>query len=396
MIRVRRLTSHVEAALERVRAKHPTCGDALAADDHSRLAHLREILAATPPSDLARLAKTFHATDLSACVTIVSLDRDETIRSKAAAVVSHRPRSALLRHAWLSLLRYCPHRTLEGLVRSLLENLGEDVFIARCRGTKGAVEWLGHESVVEGLFRVFTRQATALKLDAYLFLHGLDKSQGMYSSAWDFLMSSGDIDHFVREGGDRILLELLAATQQGERLARYCTRYLNIMAESGHLYTPILELILRRFGRPADGDTARHEDSFWTSVSDTGRAAFMQWLMKREISEFFSDDERSAFWASYVDNSSLRRVKRLQHVDGFLLDFGAFGVIEFKEIGNAAYVYAKEAFAAYWDRAYLMQRHTDFKDKTLTLRTWPNDGRIFHHTGWEERTSQTLRRHGIQ
>ena len=80
------------------------------------------------------------------------------------------------------------------------------------------------------------------------------------------------------------------------------------------------------------------------------------------------------------------------NTSGFLLDFGRVLVIEFSEVGNAAYVYdqtEKDAVVPnFWSEASFQVRDLKRKDA--------KKHKVNHHAGWERDMRGILARYGIR
>jgi hypothetical protein len=105
-----------------------------------------------------------------------------------------------------------------------------------------------------------------------------------------------------------------------------------------------------------------------------------------EFDDFFAEDhERYNFWKQYAD-----RVDEL-HADlengRLFLDFGTFGVVEFKQTGNATYVYRKEYFRKMLElnQRRVTNPHGSLKDKTYAI------AHLSHYSGWQRKFHRRLR-----
>lgn len=117
---------------------------------------------------------------------------------------------------------------------------------------------------------------------------------------------------------------------------------------------------------------------------------FKRLLILLELREFFSYDgnsERWDFWARYADQA---QEIYCQHAERRLfIDFDTLGVIEFGEVGNAAYIYNIEDFRRLRRRAVLTtMHHADLKDRNRALR-------IIHSKNWQATTARVLKRYGV-
>jgi hypothetical protein len=121
------------------------------------------------------------------------------------------------------------------------------------------------------------------------------------------------------------------------------------------------------------------------------RSALGNWyralLNLLDFDDFFEEDhERYDFWKQYTD-----KVDNL-HADlekgRLFLDFGEFGVIEFKETGNATYVYEKSYFQKMQELHQVSGNidHGKLKNKNHAI------AHLSHYSGWQEKFHRRLQR----
>ena len=125
-------------------------------------------------------------------------------------------------------------------------------------------------------------------------------------------------------------------------------------------------------GRLLDPRLPRNSTN-WNGISDIAKAVFIQWLSKDDIELFFNhvlhgtrEDPhgRKPFWLSYIkqvarsrplldsqaesrwlagantrNRGNYGRMEATAATSAFLLDFGRVTVVEFGQVGNAAFVY---------------------------------------------------------
>jgi hypothetical protein len=165
----------------------------------------------------------------------------------------------------------------------------------------------------------------------------------------------------------------------------------------------------------------------WAGIKETAKSRVIQWLSREDINFFFElllrdrDDKhgRKSFWLQYVDKVSRSRALisrddlrhhsvRLQEMEdkgrsygelvgsntssAFVLDFGRIVVVEFSEVGNACYIYEKEAFSElyknFWAKEFPF-RH--LKNKSLVAE------RITHSMkDWQSSARHILSRFGVR
>ncbi len=165
------------------------------------------------------------------------------------------------------------------------------------------------------------------------------------------------------------------------------------------------------------GDPRIHPEN-WSGVKESSKARVIQWLSREDINFFFElllrdrDDKhgRKSFWLQYVDKVSRSRALisredlrlhsvRLREMEekgrtygeligsnsssAFVLDFGRIVVVEFSEVGNACYIYEKQAFSElykdFWGKEFPF---THLKNKSLVaeritraMKDWQSSAR---------------------
>ena len=201
-------------------------------------------------------------------------------------------------------------------------------------------------------------------------------------------MKHGTSVTLKKEKADRILFELIKPLNAPFHIP-ICQHYLNVLI---NLYWDerILNFIADKYNPPISINTGLDiETPFWKKVNKRAKEEFNTWYISKRIEDFF-EGERAEFWKKYVPRNAVKRVKMILNGEGFLLDFGTIGVVEFKNIGNAAYIYPPQIFAGYWSRSGYNDRSDDFKnrEKTIRDRSFPGwDGRIIHREGWQSDTA---------
>lgn len=252
-------------------------------------------------------------------------------------------------------------------------------------------------------------------LDTYLMRYLLSKDDGLWKEVWRCLLLKGKAADLKRESRKRILEEL----QEAENIPlrhRFGQHYLNVLKSRPEWDESILEYILDLYGSPREtGGAANVDTRFWEKVSPGAKSEYRKWLLLRQI-EIFFEGERADFWRDFVESGTIADVKEILEGEGFMLDFQSFGVIEFKNVGNAAYVYPIKPFNDYWMGASAHRDHVGyFKDKDKTMKmasgngaggrtinvggrqifvnrlassSW--DGRIIHHGSWQINTKAMI------
>lgn len=165
-----------------------------------------------------------------------------------------------------------------------------------------------------------------------------------------------------------------------EKIA-FMNNYLTIL-EIEEFQDPVLNHIYYTYGDPKDGLM----DNIWRNISNLAVEKYKIWLAQKHMKEFFGGDERYIFWYDYIKNleAELLHVNERQ----LFIDFGEFVVIEFRNIGNAAYIYRKSDFDRYF-RKYI-NMNTVYSDTNLKYRHIVLE-RVIHNKGWQYRTHNLIR-----
>lgn len=179
---------------------------------------------------------------------------------------------------------------------------------------------------------------------------------------------------------------------------------------------------------PSFGDprAARISEN-WRALQERDPALFGQFvdlLMEEDLDLFFqhamSAKDRKEFWLSYVGpirrtiavlakdtharlEDELKksdagravlartRVAKKGKVNAFCLVFDRVVVVEFSEVGNAAYVYQRDVFE---QRVY--PEGTTIDAATDLRRSDLRHSRVLHHVNWQTQASDQLRSYGVE
>jgi len=391
------------AALVMVREEHPRRSFGMAVPESSVIDRVRAMLADCSEEGLDKLAWELRVQELLACLEIIVLDREGEIAEKAARLLALRPKMPIAVQGWKRLLRFYRHDLLEISVRDLLDVVGLDCLEQAGFPAERVFRWLAKARLDKGVFSEYRIADAAVNLDGFLNKVGISKDDGLFWCVWRYMLCHGNAEYLLREDGWRLLAEINSDQNQPHQ-RRIARNYLNRI-EGRDWFEPIIKLIERQFGRPnVEHDGLASEHPFWRKVNERARREFHAWFMKKEIRDFF-DGERADFWEKYVESGQVIEVKPILkrkvfsmslgdyrvYYDGFMLDFGKFGVVEFKKTNNAAYVYPSEVFGDYWRSAESLSSPKNFKDPNRTVRTaW--GGTINHSGSWQYKTQQCIQR----
>jgi hypothetical protein len=151
----------------------------------------------------------------------------------------------------------------------------------------------------------------------------------------------------------------------------------------------VLDEIEDSFGLPG---SERSRAAFWKPIPDDIQQAFRVRQLSKKLDAFFVDHERLDYWKSrWLQEMRDMRQARAGGTPYAVLEFGKFGVVEFMEVGNAAYFYYTEDLKAItkgW-----ATHPSDLKEqKSYAVDGFYTDNRLLHHQGWQYRADSRMRR----
>jgi hypothetical protein len=392
-MRVEVQSNSLDVILEKVREQHPFRRSECPTPSGTFIDEVREKLEECHKDGLQHLAYEFDVRKLLACVEIIAIDGEGAVAEKAAMVLRFRPREQTIIRGWLKLVRSYPLALLEKMLRDLISIKGFIPLEKDRRVSPKAPFWFVSKTVADGILNDYRKTPEASKLDDYLRNNLLDPEEGLYQEVWRQMLSNGKASDLRREKPTRFLDEFGKAVN-APYLAGFCQHYLNVLDGRRDWAEPILEFVNDEFGLPVDSKQRyRFDTKFWQGVADDAKAEFRKWLILREIETFF-EGERADFWRFFVEATKVRNVQEILEGEGFMLEFDGFGVVEFKNVGNAAYMYPPTVFRSFWNNAQHWSKHASFfKERDRTLRIpyragW--DGRILHFRGWQENARELI------
>ena len=386
-------SSRLESIIEKVRQQHPNRRTASVNINSSLIDEVREILDQTTYDDIPRLVYTLNSDQLLACIEIVATDKDTDTAQKAAYAAERRPREKMMPRAWFNLVRQYPNDLLEKVLKELLSLKGSDPLVNHPKISDRAVHWLINPKLSAGILRYYLSLADTNDLDSFLNDNLLKQEDRLYFFTWQELLLEGSQQGLTKQPPKRIL-DIFNDTLESVTRMKMGQNYLNVLEDFPNWDEQVLEYLNDKWGQPKSFDeNGAVESRFWEGVNRIPKQNFNKWVMRQAIEEFF-EGERADFWRYYLEQGNIFYVEKILGGDGFMLDFGTFGIIEFKNIGNAAYVYPKETFEFFQTKARFWHKDpSQFKDQSKTVSSsrlpgW--GGRIVHPPGWEKRAKQRI------
>lgn len=388
-------SNQLDEVLETVRRQHPIRKGKTLEIEASIVDEVRERLAACDIESLADLAYSFDLRHILACIEIIAVDKEGDTAEKAAHIAQLRPRDQAILSGWIKLVKTYPNQLLENLLKALLTEKGFEALVIHPKISERMPYWFVSENLARGVLKDYQGSQAKSNFDSYLAEQQLIPENGLHQSAWWMLLLKGKAGDLKREKPSRIMSEFNKVIKSA-LLIKFAQHYLNTLNGRQEWAEPILKFIKNKWGEPKPIDDRKDKESrFWQGVSDIARQEFRRWLMIEEVESFF-EGKRADFWRIYLEANQVRDVRNILAGEGFLLDFGRFGVIEFKNVGNAAYIYPENEFRKFWDGAtFWTNTASHFKNtaKTVRIPSEPGwDGRILHFKSWQDKTQTRINR----
>jgi hypothetical protein len=389
------ISNRLDEVLETVRKQHPIRKGKTFEIETSVVDEVRERINACEFESLAKLAYSFDLRHILACIEIIAVDKEGDPAKKAAHIAQLRPRDQAILSGWFKLVKSYPNQILENLLKELLTEKGFEALVKHPKISDRMPYWFVSENLARGVLSDYQGSEQKSNFDNYLAEQRLIPENGLYQSAWWMLLLKGKAGDLKREKPARILSEFSKAIKSAV-VIKFGQHYLNTLKGRSEWAESILKFVNNKWGEPKPTDNRKDSESrFWQGISDFAREEFRRWLMIKEVESFF-EGERADFWRVYVETNQVRDVKNILAGEGFMLDFGRFGVIEFKNVGNAAHIYPESEFKKYWGgAAFWTNTAAHFKNtaKTVRLPSEPGwDGRILHFKNWQDKSKTRINR----
>jgi len=237
--------------------------------------------------------------------------------------------------------------------------------------------WLKEEDLVSSI----VKSCLIIKkgFNAFMSDYKFEEDTLIYKECRKYLYITCDKEYYISGSIDEIL-DVLKTYTLHEKI-KFLNNYLSIL-DIDEFQEPILNYIYYSYGEPNEG----LYDNIWQNINQNALEKYNIWVAQKKMKEFFGEDERYVFWYRYIKN--LEAV--LLHVNErqLFIDFGEFVIIEFRHIGNAAYVYTKADFEKHF-RNFLnsgvVYSDRNFKYGEIALK------RIVHRGNWQYNTSVLIR-----
>ncbi|HHX10752.1 MAG TPA: hypothetical protein GX729_05235 [Firmicutes bacterium] len=178
-------------------------------------------------------------------------------------------------------------------------------------------------------------------------------------------------------------LGLMNAEYQPDYL-KAVNRYLSTVPQSNYQEYVMLH-IYRSLGHPDDSFSRVH------GLDPENLERFRRWLNFRIMSEFFEAagySDRFQFWKQFADDLHKVRCITVKDYNVAFLVFRDIAVVEFAQVGNAAYVYPRDYYESQLEH-YATEKET-VTNKSQLKDPYNSLTRIIHHGNWQSRWYYTI------
>jgi len=384
-------------AVKEIARLHTQAGRGAKREGTSWLAELLEELARLPASKHTAIIARLTDAELGALVNHARTLRDDPLLGVVLRAVSTRSRTVVSRGLWGLVGHLFEEEVLrEVLSSTVADPVWEGLVEPRAMAFKDflsssetVLERLSADWIIEGT--KFVEFVTELSIFAPRTEPGDWESiplgkrllkQGLIGKGTHMLLfeEARDLQRWAQQ--------LLTA---GEYPV-FAARYVNTI-EPGDWDEPLLTDLVNRLGDP------RVEPGNWLNLKRGRYEELVRWINRHKLSQFFidgaGDRERFDFWNKFVDSMGPGSEGRIREGQGFF-EFPGFGVIEFMEKGNAAYIYDLEVYEGFRSRKHVSNFALKDRDRLmrdeLGLRSGVSSSemRILHFTGWQTEWSAVI------
>lgn len=372
----RRLTVAVQRAIE----LHPGTAVAPVALPSEGMSALRLRVAATggERDQLDQLARELSPREVRGLVT--GLEQWEEVRESVAHLLLARARASLVSPLWRAWQRFPSVEAVRSTLAMLADRFGwrEAVGDPYAELVAGWVHASAPGVEIQGWLDGLGKSYSDLP---HLSACPLASDTPLVKLVRDAILTHGSEPQLNTEG-TRNLLEWNKELSPPQRMLFGRNYLLRIAPPEWNV--ALLEHVERTYGLPK----RPRIPEFWQPLPESVRNAFQQYFVHRRLREAFGgNSDRYAYWKRWIDTLVEVSLDQAGGVDWALLRFERFGVIEFFEVGNAAYFYDTDRLDRITrSRAY---RVADLKEQYYPDFTW-GDNRLIHRIGWESTADEMV------
>lgn len=348
--------------------------------DEERLRNIIKELEKLDDNELSKFAYLLTKDELCSLANYMVKNIYNTDLEKIYKVLKLRPRDEYLLIFFDNFQNYYTNREFNLYFRRFLQEFKDAYKILAIdeKALSDLIEWLKERHIVEQIVQSYFK--LDIDFDDYMLTYRFKNKFSLYGDCKRYLYINCNADVYLRSEVEDIL-DTLKTCNRSE-IVGFINNYL-IKLDIQDFDENIMNYIYFSYGRPDDVDLIY--TYIWSEILDKAKEKYNIWFAQRELNEFFQGDERYTFWFEYVKalKAKILAINERQ----LFLDFGNFVVIEFKDWGNAAYIYDKNIFRNNFLR-YLKGEDTYsnaiFKNRVIMI------DRITHGDFWQVRASKLI------
>lgn len=367
-------------ALEKVKEKHIDRAKAIKRGfDHKKIEAIVEKVNNLKENEIERFAYSSKIEDV---FIVAYCFANETYRMdsyNASSVLDFRMNNKIFKLVYENFQKYYTDASNCSYFKRLFSKANENnVIRIETAQMKFLIEALDRDNLLEFLLRRTSR--TYASLTEMYGSFNFNPNLRLAIDCKKYIYIYCDKKYYLKS--DKIsIIEVMESYSQNE-IRGFAKNYL------GKLMMNEFEAIIMEQLHSSIGSPENHKYKYyWDGIDEKSRQKYKKWFNLQNIQNMFGDDERSVFWKRYVDSMVDSKVVKREG-QGFF-DFGNFVVVEFKSLGNAAYIYSKSYYKENIEKytEYPNTRsNTFFKDRNACL------DRIIHNGSWQIKTDNIIRR----
>jgi hypothetical protein len=364
-----------EARLK-IQAEHPAASAFLEGDaDDSRLRELRARVerVAGDEEETEKLAWSLSRRESTTIVRAIGVWKD--LRDTVAEIVRIRPKGRFLPLLWSAWQSYphCP--TIETLLKDLASHFGwKEAVGAEFSGP--ADGWFRAETGLVGIVRWLEQSGHAHE-DLPLLPSTPFRSSAAFQDELFFAILTHGSENQLRAIPVKALID--GWNHLGPQSRMEAGRNYLGQVPAKKWSRSCLEDIRHNYGMPGGEKSVA---AFWKPIAPSTKESFRRFFIEKDLETAFKrNTERHRYWRRWAGQIVEVRLGEASGVEWALMDFGRFAVLEFFEVGNAAYFYGKKDL-----RGLPFRRHAqpgDLKKQLFDPVRRYSDNRLIHGESWQ-------------
>lgn len=373
--------NRLQKSVEKIRQEHPRASEPMQSAPQDDLTALIERIVKASPSEYPAIAKEMTRRDATLLVHAYQRRLSDDQHDAITEVLVLRPLPRQLTQGWYIFRNHPGLKALAAGLRRIAEQIPEsqvasDPTLGRLRRI-----WTS-ERLGRGLILVITETEYSVHdwcAKAWPADLAVELESPLHNRLKGLALAHGSTG-LLRRHHNAELLNWFSYVPE-PLFDDAAANYIQQLSESEWDKT-ILEKCVNRHGLPAAGG------AFWARIDNEKRMAIQRLIAGQLIAEFFRDVDdpagRFRFWRDYVDH--LVSIAYPTNRERVLLHFRNLIVVEFRDIGNAGYVYEEKHRAEIEKIVKSLRPHSDCKVPEIAVH------RIIHNRNWQWNTRNALSR----